>query len=118
MHLLKVITVLLLFIMDPKVSSEPAAYSCRLGNDKGRSVSAWGFWGDILNSPFHSFGTACEERIFFKISNKQFVHTSVAVAEYNVMVNTSVPAKPHLTGITHIAHHLVAFAPGTWHTNL
>lgn len=49
-------------------------------------MSAWGYWGDILNSPFHSFGTACDERSFFKISNKQFVHTSVAVAEYNVTV--------------------------------
>lgn len=60
--------------------------TCRLGNDKGRSVSAWGFWGDILNSPYHSFGTSCSERSFFKISNKQFVHTAVSVAEYNVTV--------------------------------
>ncbi len=58
----------------------------RLGNDKGRSVSAWGFWGDILNSPYHSFSTACKERSFFKISNKQFSHTAVNVAEYNVTV--------------------------------
>ncbi|DBA71332.1 TPA: Dynein assembly factor 3, axonemal [Trebouxia sp. C0005] len=59
-------------------------YKDRLGNDKGRSVSAWGFWGDILNSPYHSFGTSCSEPSFLKISNKQFVHTAVSVAEYNV----------------------------------
>ena len=59
---------------------------CRLGNDQGRSVSAWGFWGDILNSPYHSFGTACDERSLFKISNKQHTHTAIDVAEYNVKV--------------------------------
>ncbi|KAL0034805.1 hypothetical protein WJX77_007961 [Trebouxia sp. C0004] len=59
-------------------------YKDRFGNDRGRSVSAWGFWGDILNSPYHSFGTSCSEPSFLKISNKQFVHTAVSVAEYNV----------------------------------
>ena len=59
---------------------------CRLGHDKGRSVSAWGYWGDILNSPFHSFGTSCSEPSLYQISNKQFVHTAVSVAEYNVTV--------------------------------
>ena len=58
----------------------------RLGNDQGRSVSAWGFWGDMLNSPYHCFGTACKERSFFKLSNKQFMHTAVSVSEYNVTV--------------------------------
>lgn len=61
-------------------------YVCRLGNDQGRSVSAWGFWGDILNSPYHSFGTACDEKSLFKISNKQHTHTALDVAEYNVKV--------------------------------
>ena len=65
---------------------QPKGLWCRLGNDKGRSVSAWGFWGDILNSPYHSFGTSCSEPSFLKISNKQFVHTAVSVAEYNVTV--------------------------------
>eukprot|EP00891_Asterochloris_glomerata_P006572 jgi/Astpho2/6572/Aster-x0284 len=59
----------------------------RQGNDRGRSVSAWGFWGDILNSPYHCFGTACEDPALFRVSNQRFVHTSVDVAERNVEVN-------------------------------
>lgn len=86
---------------------------CRLGNDKGRSVSAWGFWGDILNSPFHSFGTASKERSFFKISNKQFTHTSIAVAEYNVMVCPTLPARACLTCLSLLhKHHVCSFGRG------
>ena len=62
------------------------ADACRQGNDRGRSVSAWGFWGDILNCPYHCFGTACKDPALFRVSNQQFVHTSVDVAERNVEV--------------------------------
>ena len=34
----------------------------RRGEDVGRSVTAWGLWADILNSPYHCFGTVCEAR--------------------------------------------------------
>ena len=54
--------------------------------DVGRSVSAWGYWGDLLNSPYHAFGSACEELSFFASSNKQFSRTAVDVAEHNVAV--------------------------------
>lgn len=60
--------------------------SRRNGKDVGRSVSAWGYWGDILNSPYHCFGTVAEEDGFFKVSNKQFCRTAVDVAEHNIMV--------------------------------
>eukprot|EP00873_Tetraselmis_striata_P008924 jgi/Tetstr1/429188/TSEL_019141.t1 len=56
----------------------------RYGADKGRSVSATGYWGDIISSPYHSFGTICEEPKFFKITNKQYTHTAVDVAQFNV----------------------------------
>lgn len=59
-------------------------YKDRAGQDKGRSVSARGFWADILNSPFHAFGVRTEARGFYKITNKQFTRSSVDVAEYNV----------------------------------
>ena len=52
----------------------------------GRSVSAWGFWADVLNSPYHAFGTACEQPEFYRITNKQFVRTAVDVAEHNIAV--------------------------------
>nr|F5A894.1 RecName: Full=Dynein axonemal assembly factor 3 homolog; AltName: Full=Dynein assembly blocked protein 1; AltName: Full=Paralyzed flagella protein 22 [Chlamydomonas reinhardtii]AEC04845.1 axonemal dynein assembly protein PF22 [Chlamydomonas reinhardtii] len=56
----------------------------RTGRDVGRSVSAWGFWADVLNSPYHAFGTACEQPEFYRITNKQFVRTAVDVAEHNI----------------------------------
>lgn len=59
----------------------------RNGKDVGRSVSAWGYWGDILNSPYHCFGTVSEDPSLFKISNKQFGRTAVDVAEHNVLVS-------------------------------
>ncbi len=53
----------------------------------GRSVSAWGFWGDILNSPFPCWGVLCEDEAFYKFSNKQFTRTAVDIAERNVLVS-------------------------------
>lgn len=62
-------------------------YACRrLGNDKGRSVQAKGYWGDILNSPYHCYGTHSEDDSMFKVTNKQFEHTAMDVAELNVLV--------------------------------
>lgn len=55
-------------------------------NDVGRSVSAFGYWGDVLNSPFHAFGTIANDPGLFKVTNKQFMHTAVDVAEHNLLV--------------------------------
>ncbi|MEW5305020.1 MAG: hypothetical protein WDW36_007590 [Sanguina aurantia] len=57
----------------------------RSGRDVGRSVTAWGWWGDILNSPYHAWGTTCHEQSLFTVSNKQFQRTAVDIAEFNVM---------------------------------
>eukprot|EP00884_Botryococcus_braunii_P022267 jgi/Botrbrau1/8724/Bobra.0311s0034.1 len=57
----------------------------RNGEDRGRSVAARGYWGDILNSPYHSFGTVSREASLFERSSFQFVKTAVDVAQYNVM---------------------------------
>ncbi|KAG1656426.1 hypothetical protein FOA52_009641 [Chlamydomonas sp. UWO 241] len=56
----------------------------RSGKDVGRSVTARGFWSDILNSPYLALGLVCEEKAFFVGSNKQFSRTSVDIAEHNV----------------------------------
>ena len=59
-------------------------------NDKGRSVEAYGYWGDIVNSPYHSFGTQAwdeEDRAHFRrLRNKQFISNSVELAQHNVEV--------------------------------
>lgn len=58
----------------------------RTMRDVGRSVSAWGFWGDLVNPPYLCFGLACpEEPSLFSSSNKQFTRTAIDVAEHNLM---------------------------------
>lgn len=65
---------------------------CRNLRDVGRSVSAFGFWGDILNSPYHAFGTVADDPALFKLVNKQFSHTALDVAEHNVLVSRRAPS--------------------------
>jgi hypothetical protein len=58
---------------------------CRNGKDFGRSVCAKGLWCDILCSPFHSFGTLCEDEGFYKTANKEFRYTAVDISERNIL---------------------------------
>ncbi len=48
-----------------------------------------GFWADIVNGPYHSFGTTAEaplaERLF-RTRNTEHVYTAVDVAVHNVTV--------------------------------
>lgn len=67
--------------------SSPPPCSLRYGKDVGRSVAAWGYWGDIVNSPYHAFGTVSEDGGLFKYSNKQFSRTAVDLAEHNILVS-------------------------------
>ena len=53
-------------------------------SDRGRSVETRGFWGDILNSPYHCFGTDAEDASLFRVANRQRVHDAVEVSERNV----------------------------------
>lgn len=52
--------------------------------DRGRSVESRGFWGDVLNSPYHCFGTDAEDKKLFRVANRQRVHNAVEVSEHNV----------------------------------
>jgi len=54
---------------------------------KGTTVQVRGFWGDILNSPYHGFGTtadAQDKARLFKISSQLYKHTETDIAEFNV----------------------------------
>ena len=76
--------------------------------DRGRSVQAYGYWGDIVNSPYHSFGTQfldAEDRDhFLRLRNKQFVHNSVDLSQHNVetllheLVHQEERSKPYAAG--------------------
>ncbi|KAL4225502.1 Dynein assembly factor 3 [Mactra antiquata] len=51
----------------------------------GEKHARRGYWGDIIVSPYIALGIECEEKSFFKKSNKVFTKTASHVAEYNVM---------------------------------
>jgi Domain of unknown function (DUF4471) len=59
--------------------------ACRNGKSVGASVQATGLWIDVLNSPYHSFGTECEDASYFQKSNKEYKYTAIDVSERNVL---------------------------------
>lgn len=54
------------------------------GRRKGSSVMARGYWSDIVNSPYVTFGLSADNVKLFKVRNKEHVHTACDVTEYNV----------------------------------
>lgn len=58
-----------------------------MDRSKGTTVQARGFWGDIINSPYHAFCTRTDPEArsrLFKISSQQYRHTETDIAEYNL----------------------------------
>lgn len=54
---------------------------------KGTTVQVRGFWGDIINSPYHGFGTTAQpedKARLFKISGQLYKHNETDIAEFNV----------------------------------
>ena len=70
------------------VASRLEQFKDRNLDAKGTSVTAYGYWGDIQNPPYFSFGVTCwnkeEEGKLFKRTNKQFEHTAVDVSKSNL----------------------------------
>jgi len=55
---------------------------------KGTLCEVRGFWGDIINSPYHAFSTtthAEDKRRLFKISGSMYKHTETDIAEFNLL---------------------------------
>ena len=48
-------------------------------------MAARGLWCDILCSPFHSFGTLCEDSKYYQKANKEFKYTALDISERNVL---------------------------------
>ncbi|KAK3727505.1 hypothetical protein QZH41_018379, partial [Actinostola sp. cb2023] len=47
-------------------------------------VPSRGYWGDIINSPYLSFGIESEEERLFKENNGKHIKTATNVAEFNI----------------------------------
>jgi hypothetical protein len=64
-----------------------ASYMEMTDRAKGTTVEARGFWGDIINTPYHAFSTSCnaaDRPRMFKISGSQYRHSETDVAAFNV----------------------------------
>jgi len=65
-----------------------ASYTEGRDQKKGTSIQVRGFWGDIINSPYHGFGTTAhsiDKARLFKISGSQYRQHETDVAEFNVI---------------------------------
>ncbi|XP_006814135.1 dynein axonemal assembly factor 3-like [Saccoglossus kowalevskii] len=54
----------------------------KVGGDR---IAQRGYWGDIVTSPFITFGIECEEKSLLKKANDMHMKTSRDVSEYNVL---------------------------------
>lgn len=64
-----------------------ASYTEGVDSKKGTTVQVRGFWGDIINSPYHAFGITAdpEDRArLFKISGSMYRHHETDVAEFGL----------------------------------
>mmetsp|Transcript_910 Transcript_910/g.1613 ORF Transcript_910/g.1613 Transcript_910/m.1613 type:complete len:524 (-) Transcript_910:325-1896(-) len=59
-------------------------FTDRYGKKRGSSVTTRGLYTDMQSSPYMAFGVECEEKRFFRQSNKEHVKTSADVTEFNL----------------------------------
>lgn len=65
-----------------------ASYNQARDCSRGTTVEVRGFWGDIINSPYHAFGTTADkvDRVrLMKVSGGMYRHTETDVSEFNLM---------------------------------
>jgi hypothetical protein len=61
-----------------------------------------GFWGDVVNGPYHSFGTwvdPADAPRLLRTRNKEYIYTAAEVAKHNLTVRVTLPAS-ELQGLT------------------
>ncbi|XP_026114279.1 dynein assembly factor 3, axonemal [Carassius auratus] len=59
--------------------------STRVFNHRGDRVAVRGYWGDIVSSPYLSFGIETENKDLLKKQNNQHVKTAQDISEVNVL---------------------------------
>ncbi|XP_056306343.1 LOW QUALITY PROTEIN: dynein axonemal assembly factor 3 [Danio aesculapii] len=59
--------------------------STRVFNHRGNGVALRGYWGDIVSSPYLSFGIETENKELLKKQNNHYVKTAQDISEVNVL---------------------------------
>lgn len=59
--------------------------STRVFNHRGNGVALRGYWGDIVSSPYLSFGIETENKELLKTQNNHYVKTAQDISEVNVL---------------------------------
>lgn len=69
-----------------------ASYTEAKDRSKGTTIMQRGFWGDIINSPYHAFGTTTHPKDFdrlFRTSSAQYRQHETDIAEFNLVAMLS-----------------------------
>ncbi|XP_028287440.1 dynein assembly factor 3, axonemal [Parambassis ranga] len=64
--------------------ANPTLLSSRVFNQKGDKVAVRGYWGDIVSSPYISFGIETEDKSLLKTQNGQHIKTAQDISFANV----------------------------------
>uniref|UniRef100_A0A3Q3B840 Dynein axonemal assembly factor 3 n=1 Tax=Kryptolebias marmoratus TaxID=37003 RepID=A0A3Q3B840_KRYMA len=64
--------------------TNPTLLSTRVFNQKGDKVAVRGYWGDIVSSPYLSFGIETDDRNLLKKQNEQHIKTAQDISFANV----------------------------------
>ncbi|XP_051537998.1 dynein axonemal assembly factor 3-like [Myxocyprinus asiaticus] len=65
-------------------SANQSLLSTRVFNHKGDRVAVRGYWGDIVSSPYLSFGIETENKDLLKKQNNQHIKTARDISEVNI----------------------------------
>lgn len=66
-------------------SANQSLLSTRVFNHRGDQVAVRGYWGDIVSSPYLSFGIETENKDLLKKHNNQHAKTAQDISEVNVL---------------------------------
>ncbi|XP_010750116.3 dynein assembly factor 3, axonemal [Larimichthys crocea] len=64
--------------------TNPSLLSSRVFNQKGNKVAFRGYWGDIVSSPYLSFGIESDDKNLLKTQNGQHIKTAQDISFANV----------------------------------
>ncbi|XP_029383546.1 dynein assembly factor 3, axonemal [Echeneis naucrates] len=64
--------------------TNPSLLSLRVFNQRGSKVAVRGYWGDIVSSPYLSFGIETDDKSLLKTQNGQYIKTAQDISFANV----------------------------------